>query len=237
MNNSKVLVISPTLNEADNIEEHLMGLLASGYNVLIIDDNSQDNTPEIVKKNEYFDNSLFMIERVDKTGLGSAYIDGFNWGLKRNYDYLVEMDADLSHSISDLNLMMNNVEGYDLIIGSRYIPKGSTIGWSNSRRLLSKYANYLSKIILKSSVNDLTSGFRIYKSKNIKDTEFFNSPCEGYSFQVDMTVRAEHAKLMIKEVPISFKERKSGKSKMNKKIIIEAAFYLFKSFFRSNHNN
>ena len=133
--------------------------------------------------------------------------------------------------------MMNNVEGYDLIIGSRYIPKGSTIGWSTSRRLLSKYANYLSKIILKSSVNDLTSGFRIYKSKNIKDTEFFNSPCEGYSFQVDMTVRAEHAKLMIKEVPISFKERKSGKSKMNKKIIIEAAFYLFKSFFRSNHNN
>lgn len=231
MSNEKILVVSPTLNEISNIEEHITSTLKIGCHMLIVDDNSIDGTSEIVKNHKEFGKKIFLLHRKNKKGLGTAYIDGFNWGLTNNYDYLVEMDADLSHRSEDLKKMIEINRDYDLVIGSRYISEGNTEGWSFFRELLSRNANFFSRIILNSKIKDLTSGFRIYKSESLKKTKYNESTCEGYAFQIDMTIRAEKVGLSILEIPIIFVERESGSSKMNKKIILEAILYLLKRIF------
>ena len=164
------LVIVPTYNESKNVsnllnpfvQSGMNGLVQSSFDVLIIDDNSPDGTAEIVKNYIVKYSNIHLLERSGKLGLGSAYRDGFNWALEREYKSIVEMDADFSHSYSDLINLNTYKKDYDLVIGSRYVSGGRTEGWSTGRKLLSITANNIAKIFLNIKVNDMTSGFRIY---------------------------------------------------------------------------
>lgn len=234
MNKKNVLIITPTFNECKNIKKFLDKAVDFNYHVLIVDDNSPDNTSRFVTDHNEFNKSIFLIKRAKKLGLGTAYIQGFIQGLKdKNYEYFVEMDADFSHRFEDLNKMLEYKTKFDLIIGSRYIEFGKTVGWSWRRRILSKYANKISKYITKSNINDMTSGFRVYSRKGLESINFKNVYSNGYSFQIEMANIANLNGLSIKEVPIIFMERENGKSKMNYKITFEALLYLLKRYFLS----
>ena len=228
MNNSSNshLVVIPTYNEIDNIEEFVNQIIKINVDILIVDDNSPDGTGELVQKLSENLSQVNLLKRSGKLGLGSAYRDGFKWGLNEGYKYLIEMDADFSHSFSDLNNILQNSNNFDVVIGSRYIPGGGSNGWDFKRKLLSSYANKLSKVLLRSKINDMTSGFRSYSSEALNEINYFSTKSDGYSFQIEMTIRSIEKKLSIKEVPIIFTERSLGNSKMSKKIVYEAFLFL-----------
>jgi len=221
-----VLIIIPTYNEKNNIVRLINDLLEIKVNVLIVDDNSPDKTYDVVEK--YFGNNekVNILIREKKLGLGSAYRDGFKWGLDNGFEYLVEMDADFSHQVSDLKSLLAEINLKKIVLGSRYIKEGAVIGWSRRRALLSKYANKFSSFMTKSKINDMTSGFRIYSKYALEKIDYRNTVNNGYAFQIEMTVQAIKNSITITEVPITFVERESGKSKMNYRIIIEALMYL-----------
>ena len=229
MNNSSNshLVVIPTYNEIDNIEDFVNQIIKFNVDILIVDDNSPDGTGDLVQKLSENLSQVNLLKRSGKLGLGSAYRDGFKWGLNEGYKYLVEMDADFSHSFSDLNNILQNSKNFDVVIGSRYVPGGGSSGWDFKRKLLSSYANKLSKILLRSKINDMTSGFRSYSSEALNEINYFSTKSDGYSFQIEMTIRSIEKKLSIKEVPIIFTERSLGNSKMSKKIVYEAFLFLF----------
>ncbi len=228
MNNSSNshLVVIPTYNEIDNIEDFVNQIIKINVDILIVDDNSPDGTGELVQKLSENLSQVNLLKRSGKLGLGSAYRDGFKWGLNEGYKYLIEMDADFSHSFSDLNNILQNSNNFDVVIGSRYIPGGGSNGWDFKRKLLSSYANKLSKVLLRSKINDMTSGFRSYSSEALNEINYFSTKSDGYSFQIEMTIRSIEKKLSIKEVPIIFTERSLGNSKMSKKIVYEAFLFL-----------
>ncbi len=228
MNNSSNshLVVIPTYNEIDNIEDFVNQIIKINVDILIVDDNSPDGTGDLVQKLSENLSQVNLLKRSGKLGLGSAYRDGFKWGLNEGYKYLIEMDADFSHSFSDLNNILQNSNNFDVVIGSRYIPGGGSNGWDFKRKLLSSYANKLSKVLLRSKINDMTSGFRSYSSEALNEINFFSTKSDGYSFQIEMTIRSIEKKLSIKEVPIIFTERSLGNSKMSKKIVYEAFLFL-----------
>ena len=228
MNNSSNshLVVIPTYNEIDNIEDFVNQIIKINVDILIVDDNSPDGTGDLVQKLSENLSQVNLLKRSGKLGLGSAYRDGFKWGLNEGYKYLIEMDADFSHSFSDLNNILQNSKNFDVVIGSRYIPGGGSNGWDFKRKLLSSYANKLSKILLRSKINDMTSGFRSYSSEALNEINYFSTKSDGYSFQIEMTIRSIEKKLSIKEVPIIFTERSLGNSKMSKKIVYEAFLFL-----------
>ena len=221
-----VLIIIPTYNEKNNIVRLINNLLELEVNILIVDDNSPDKTYDEVKK--YFENNekINILIREKKQGLGSAYREGFQWGLDNNFEYLVEMDADFSHQVSDLEALLLKRNEKKIVLGSRYVTQGKVIGWSRRRALLSKYANKFSSFVTKSKINDMTSGFRIYSKYALEKIDYQNTVNNGYAFQIEMTVQAIKNNIAITEVPITFVERESGKSKMNYRIIIEALMYL-----------
>tara|TARA_B100001287_G_C22686384_1_gene533915 strand:+ start:276 stop:971 length:696 start_codon:yes stop_codon:yes gene_type:complete len=225
MNDS--IVIFPTYNEKLNIVEIINNVLSEGFEVLVIDDNSPDKTYELVESSFLSNKKVNLIKRKEKMGLGSAYREGFAWAIKKNYDYIIEMDADFSHKIQDLVRLNKSKDKNKLIIGSRYIPNGEIVGWDFKRKLLSKYANKFAKFITKSSVNDLTSGFRIYSRNILENIDFSSTKSNGYAFQIEMTLIVATQGFIIEEVPISFEERKFGKSKLDFEIIQEALKYLF----------
>ncbi len=228
MNNSSNshLVVIPTYNEIDNIEDFVNQIIKINVDILIVDDNSPDGTGDLVQKLSENLSQVNLLKRSGKLGLGSAYRDGFKWGLNEGYKYLIEMDADFSHSFSDLNNILQNSKNFDVVIGSRYIPGGGSNGWDFKRNLLSSYANKLSKVLLRSKINDMTSGFRSYSSEALNEINYFSTKSDGYSFQIEMTIRSIEKKLSIKEVPIIFTERSLGNSKMSKKIVYEAFLFL-----------
>ena len=228
MNNSSNshLVVIPTYNEIDNIEDFINQIIKINVDILIVDDNSPDGTGDLVQKLSENLSQVNLLKRSGKLGLGSAYRDGFKWGLNEGYKYLIEMDADFSHSFSDLNNILQNSKNFDVVIGSRYIPGGGSNGWDFKRKLLSSYANKLSKVLLRSKINDMTSGFRSYSSEALNEINYFSTKSDGYSFQIEMTIRSIEKKLSIKEVPIIFTERSLGNSKMSKKIVYEAILFL-----------
>ncbi len=228
MNNSSNshLVVIPTYNEIDNIEDFVNQIIKINVDILIVDDNSPDGTGDLVQKLSENSSQVNLLKRSGKLGLGSAYRDGFKWGLNEGYKYLIEMDADFSHSFSDLNNILQNSKNFDVVIGSRYIPGGGSNGWDFKRKLLSSYANKLSKVLLRSKINDMTSGFRSYSSEALNEINYFSTKSDGYSFQIEMTIRSIEKKLSIKEVPIIFTERSLGNSKMSKKIVFEAFLFL-----------
>ena len=227
MNNSSNshLVVIPTYNEIDNIEDFVNQIIKINVDILIVDDNSPDGTGELVQKLSENLSQVNLLKRSGKLGLGSAYRDGFKWGLNEGYKYLIEMDADFSHSFSDLNNILQNSNNFDVVIGSRYIPGGGSNGWDFKRKLLSSYANKLSKVLLRSKINDMTSGFRSYSSEALNEINYFSTKSDGYSFQIEMTIRSIEKKLSIKEVPIIFTERSLGNSKMSKKLSMKRFFF------------
>ena len=223
------LVVIPTYNEIENIEKFLLEISKLDISVLVVDDNSPDGTGVLVANLSKNSNKINLLQRSEKLGLGSAYRDGFKWGIENNFLYFVEMDADFSHRFEDLESMLTVSTDNDVVIGSRYISGGGSLGWDTKRKVLSKLANLTSKIILKSKTNDMTSGFRCYSSTSLKKIKYYNTQSDGYSFQIEMTMRCEVLKLKISEIPIIFTERRLGKSKMSKKIVYEALFFLVKN--------
>ncbi len=232
---NKILVISPTYNEAENIQTFISSVfLIKDLSLLVIDDNSPDGTADIVLSNMKKNTNLHLISREKKLGLGTAYIEGFEWFLNSDYDFCVQMDSDFSHTFEDLVGLLKYIENADLIIGSRYVPGGSTKGWSTYRRLLSKYANILSKTILNSHINDLTGGFKILSRKVIEEIVKSKPKSNGYTFQIEVNNLIEKKGFKIIEIPITFVERELGRSKMNNQIVVEAVKYLLKNIFKKS---
>ena len=211
------LVVIPTYNEAESIGEVLSGLKNLDVDVLVIDDGSPDGTADIVKMH-----TIEVIEREGKQGLGSAYRTGFSIGIQRGYTYIIEMDADGSHQVQDLEKMMEWIGSADLLIGSRWVADGAIQNWSKFREYLSKSANTYAKLLLSLGVKDTTSGFRIYTTELLKKMEVSTIRSEGYCFQIEMTRRALARGGSVAEVPITFIEREHGVSKMSFTIALEA---------------
>ena len=227
------LVIVPTYNEVDNIQKFIDSVfLIDGLSLLVVDDNSPDGTAKIVESNFENYQNLHLLKREGKLGLGSAYIEGFKWFLNSNYSNCLQMDGDFSHSFNDLRSILDKAPDADLIIGSRYIDGGSTVGWSIERRLLSKYANILSRTILRSKINDLTGGFNLLSKEVVGEIINLGPSSNGYTFLMEVKNLIEKKGFKIKEVPITFVERESGKSKMNNQIVFEAIKFLLKNIFK-----
>jgi dolichol-phosphate mannosyltransferase len=222
----KALVIMPTFNEAKTLSKMLSKLSVYEWtDVLVIDDNSSDGTSEIIENWQGNSDKFHIINRPSKLGLGSAYVTGFKWGLKKEYDYLYEIDADLSHNPDALPWFIKEMDngGYDLMIGSRYT-KGtiSVVGWDFRRLLLSKFGNLYASTILGLKLTDLTSGFRCYKRQALQAIDLDKIYSNGYAFQIEMAYLIKRAGFRVGEMPITFYERAFGSSKMSKKIIREA---------------
>lgn len=211
------LVVIPTFNEVQSIGEILDGLKNLDVDVLVIDDGSPDGTADLVRKHK-----IEVIERDGKQGLGSAYRTGFSIGITRGYTYIIEMDADGSHQVSDLMKMMEWIGTSELLIGSRWVADGAIENWSKFREYLSKSANRYANLLLSLGIKDTTSGFRIYSVELLKKMEISTIRSEGYCFQIEMTRRAIARGGSIAEVPITFIERVRGKSKMSFAIAVEA---------------
>jgi dolichol-phosphate mannosyltransferase len=211
------LVVIPTYNEAESIGEILGALKLLDCDVLVIDDGSPDGTAQIVRGL-----GIEVIEREGKQGLGSAYRAGFSLAIDRGYTYIIQMDADGSHQVKDLEKMMEWIGNADLLIGSRWVKDGQIANWSKFREYLSKFANTYANLLLSLGVKDTTSGFRIYTAALVKKMEISTIRSEGYCFQIEMTRRAISRGGSVAEIPITFIERAHGVSKMSLGIALEA---------------
>jgi dolichol-phosphate mannosyltransferase len=221
----RTLIVLPTFNEADNIVEVLQKLRAvvPEASVLVVDDSSPDGTADIVEKVAEEIGDVSVMRRPAKSGLGSAYRDGFRHGLAAGYDVMVEMDSDLSHDPAALpSLLAAAADGAALALGSRYIPGGSIPDWSWHRRALSRWGNRYAAAVLGIDVNDATSGYRAYRAEALAGIDFHTVQADGYGFQVEMAYRVLASGGRIVEVPISFTDRVRGESKMSSRIVVEA---------------
>jgi dolichol-phosphate mannosyltransferase len=221
----RTLVVLPTLEERANIEEVLLrirGALPAAH-VLVVDDGSKDGTPQLAEAAGRELGQIDVLNRTGARGLGPAYRAGFGIGLAEHFDVLVEMDADLSHNPSDLPALVGAVErGADLAVGSRYVPGGATPGWSARRRLLSRAGGWYARSLLRLPLRDVTSGYRAYRASLLRAIDLDTVTTTGYGFQIDMTDRARRVGAVIAEVPIVFRDRTAGESKMSADIIREA---------------
>jgi dolichol-phosphate mannosyltransferase len=219
----RVVVIVPTYNESENIRRIVERVRAFEYDVLVVDDGSPDGTGQIVDDLTKTDSGIMVLHRAQKSGLGPAYAAGFEHALELGYEILCEMDADFSHDPGDLPRLVGTVEaGADLAIGSRYVPGGGTTGWPWYRKALSRGGNIYASILLGISVRDATAGFRAFRDTTIRKVDPKTCKSSGYGFQVEMAWRTEQAGLEIVEVPITFRDRVAGESKMNTMIAFEA---------------
>jgi dolichol-phosphate mannosyltransferase len=226
----KTLIIIPTYNEIDNIEKLLEQVLAKSetIEVLVIDDNSPDGTALRVKFMQSSEPRIHILERPGKMGLGSAYVTGFKYALERDYDYIIEMDADFSHNPEDIPLLLNAAKKYDLVIGSRYCEGVNIIHWPIKRLLISYFASKYVRTITRMPVKDPTSGFKCFQRKVLENIDLDKILSDGYAFQIEMNFRAWVKGFHIKEIPIVFTERKNGVSKMSRKIVWEAAWMVWR---------
>lgn len=221
----RVLTIIPTYNEIESLPKTLSRLRSAvpDSDVLIADDNSPDGTGAYADEIAAKDPQVHVLHRKGKEGLGAAYIAGFRWGLERDYDVLVEMDADGSHKPEQLPLLLAASEaGADLVIGSRWVPGGSVVNWPLHRKLLSRAGSTYSRFMLGIRVRDITAGYRAFRRTTLEKLDLSSVDSVGYGFQVDMTFRVARMGLRITEVPITFVEREFGASKMSGNIVFEA---------------
>ena len=230
---SDTLVITPTYNEKENIENIIRKVfsLEKEFDMLIIEDNSPDGTAAIVKRlMEEFPNRLFIKERKGKLGLGTAYLDGFRWGLEHGYEYMIEMDADFSHNPDDLPRLYEacSTGKGDVVVGSRYVDgKISVVNWPMGRLMMSYYASVYVRTVTGMKVMDATAGFVCYSRKVLERMKFDKVKFVGYAFQIEMKYTAKRLGFRIYEVPIVFTDRGLGTSKMSMKIFKEAFFGVF----------
>ncbi|HEY3471435.1 MAG TPA: polyprenol monophosphomannose synthase [Amycolatopsis sp.] len=219
-----VLVVIPTYNERENLGPILDRLhkVLPDVHVLVVDDGSPDGTGELADERAAANDHVHVMHRTEKAGLGAAYIAGFRWGLAREYNTIVEMDADGSHAPEDLPRLLDAVGDADLAIGSRYVPGGSVVNWPVNRQVLSRGANLYSQLALGMRVRDITAGFRAYRRPVLEKLALDEVVSHGYCFQIDLTIRTADAGFEIVEVPITFTEREIGESKMSGSIIQEA---------------
>lgn len=233
MGPSQTIVVIPSHNEAVNLRRLLPELLALPFSLVIfvVDDDSTDGTQDVVREIAVRTGRVTLLARPRKLGLGSAYRDGFAQVIGSGYQSIVQMDADGSHRVGDLVQMLNFQKGnpqVDLVIGSRWVAGGSVENWPKRRELLSRVANFYSRLLLGLQVKDSTAGFRIYRAELLKKIDFRKIQSEGYAFQIEMTLAAVNLGAKISEVPISFVEREHGVSKMSGRIIREALFKVTK---------
>jgi dolichol-phosphate mannosyltransferase len=231
---NKTVVIIPTYNEIANIEKMLMTLNRThpDLNILIIDDGSPDGTAQVVKNFQQHKNNLFLIERAGKLGLGTAYIKGFVWALEKKYDSVVTMDCDFSHDPEAIPEFVNQMGQYDLAIGSRYVGGIRIMNWPMPRLLLSYFASIYAKIITGIPFSDSTGGFNCYSRKALENLNLSKIFSIGYAFQIELKYKVWSKGLPCVEVPITFWERTEGKSKMSRKIVLEAVINVFRLRFK-----
>jgi dolichol-phosphate mannosyltransferase len=221
---SRVTVVVPTYNERENLAEIASAITAHGYRVLIVDDGSPDGTGAIADQLSVSNPAIRVLHRPRKQGLGTAYAAAFDHLISAGEaDVIVEMDADFSHDPADLPRLVAAVaDGADLAIGSRYVPGGSTPDWPPMRRLISKGGNLYARLMLGIPIRDSTAGFRAFRREALARLPYRETRASGYGFQVEMAWRAHRAGLVISEIPISFKDRALGTSKMGMPIVVEA---------------
>lgn len=226
----RTLIIIPTYNESDNIKSIVNVVLSQNdtLHVLIVDDNSPDGTAKIVRDMMDNNDRIHILERPGKMGLGTAYVAGFKYAIKEQYDYIFEMDADFSHDPTMIPIMLREMDKYDLVIGSRYIKGINVVNWPMSRLLLSYFASMYVRVITGMRIKDPTGGFKCFRREVLEGIDLDRVLSDGYSFQVEMNFRTWVHKYNIKEIPIVFTDRRSGQSKMSKKIIKEAIWMVWK---------
>ena len=237
------LVIIPTYNEIENIEAIIKAVFSESdfTHILIVDDSSPDLTALKVKElQKEFQQRLFLESRVEKSGLGTAYIHGFKWALNRSYEYVFEMDADFSHNPDDLLKLYNacHVEEADMSVGSRYITGVNVVNWPMGRVLMSYYASAYVRLVTGLSIRDTTAGFVCYSRKVLETIDLDHVRFTGYAFQIEMKFKAYLKKFKLVEVHVIFTDRTKGESKLSSGIISEAIFGVIsmklKSLFKSN---
>ena len=235
------IILLPTYNERDNILAIIQAILALphiGVDMLIIDDNSPDGTANLVEQHQSTSSSgrVHLLKRSRKSGLGPAYLAGFQWALERQYDYIIQMDADFSHSPHDLpSLLASAQAGNELTLGSRYTAGGRTANWAWWRKLISRFGSLYAKFILDIPISDLTGGFKCFHHNLLKKITQLPIYTRGYAFQIEMTYRAALLSASIKEIPITFEERREGQSKMHYRIILEALYQVLHLRFTKRH--
>ena len=228
----RVLVVMPTYNEADNLPRIVPRVLEQGsaFHVLVVDDNSPDGTGDVADELAERSDRVAVLHRPGKQGLGAAYVAGFTWGLKRDFDLFVEMDADLSHPPEVLPVMLAETRrGVDVVVGSRYVGGRITVvNWPMRRLLISLFGSWYARIITRLPVRDATGGFNALGRSVLESVRLDRIQSNGYSFQIELKLRAWREGFDLREVPIVFTERDSGESKMSKSIIWEAVWRVWK---------
>jgi len=221
---NRVLVIVPTYNEAGNVRKTVERVRTAvpPADVLVVDDNSPDGTGQIADRLAELDEHVHVLHRPGKAGLGAAYVAGFRWGLDRDHDVLVEMDADGSHQPEELPRLLAALEGADLVLGSRYVPGGRVVNWSRHREMLSRGGNVYARLALGVPMRDATGDYRAFRADALRRLDLYDVASQGYCFQVDLVWRAVQSGLRVVEVPITFIERVEGTSKMSSAIVFEA---------------
>ena len=228
---NKTLVIIPTYNESENIQtvvDKILGLNIPNLAILVVDDNSPDKTGEIVAKRAATDMRVKLIQRSGKMGLGTAYVAGFKYALDNGFEYIFEMDADLSHDPEDIPRFLEKIKSYDLVIGSRYKTGVNVINWPLSRLMLSVFANWYTKNITGLPIYDCTSGYKCFRRSVLQKIDLNKISSDGYSFQIEMNYKAWKAGFSFFELPIIFTDREKGSSKMTRKVMKEAAWMVWK---------
>lgn len=226
----KVLIVTPTYNEKKNIVNLIEAIFTvnPGYDILVVDDNSPDGTGDIVRCHQNNYPNLHLETRPGKSGLGKAYIHGFQWALERDYDIIVQMDADMSHDPNEVPAMIDLLKDFDVVLGSRYAKGVSVVHWPIRRLILSYGANVYTRIVTGLPLKDATGGFKAWRRNVLESIDLTGVTAEGYSFQIEMNFRAWLKKYRITEHPIIFIDRSIGESKMSRSIIYEAVLMVWR---------
>ena len=226
----RALIVVPTYNERDNVAEAARAFLepVPFADILFVDDNSPDGTGELLDEIAGANRRVHVLHREGKQGLGTAYRDGFRWALERDYDFILEMDADFSHDPDSLPAFLEAIRDADLVVGSRYLNGVTVVNWPLTRLILSYCANLYTRIVTRMPIKDATGGFKCFRRETLERVDLDRVNTDGYGFQIEMNFKVWRKGMRLKEIPILFVDRRVGISKMNNKIVWEAMWLVWK---------